>query len=52
MYLFAAIVCIVETFVNWNVDRGNSYIFMVFGALFVFMYYFKKVQRNKMNKNS
>ena len=52
MYLFIAIVCVVETYVNWSVAREKSYIFMVFAAFFIFMYYFKKVQRNKMNKNS
>ena len=52
MYLFIAIVCVVETVVNWNMAREKSYIFMVFAAFFIFMYYFKKVQRNKMNKNS
>lgn len=52
MYLFIAIVCVVETVVNWNVARDKSYIFMVFAAFFIFMYYFKKVQRHKMDRNS
>jgi len=52
MYLFIAIVCVFETVANWNEAREQSYIFMVFAAFFIFMYYFKKVQRGKMDKNS
>lgn len=52
LYLFIAIVCVVETVANWKESREQSYIFMVFAVFFIFMYYFKKVQRNKMDKNS
>lgn len=51
-YLLVAIVFIVETFLNWNDDRSKAYLMLLFSVLAVFMYFFKKRFRNRIeNKN-
>lgn len=50
-YLIIAIVFLVETFVNWNEDRNRAYMMLLFSVLAVFMYFFRKRFRKKMNNN-
>jgi len=51
-YLLVAIVFIVETVLNWNDNRERAYMFLIFSALAVFMYFFKKRFRKKLeNRN-
>lgn len=49
-YLVIAIVFIVETFLKWNSDRNKAYIFLAFGIMAIFMYFFRKKYRKKFQK--
>jgi len=46
-YLVIAIIFIVETFLRWNSDRPKAYIFLFFGLLAIFMYFFRKKFRKR-----
>lgn len=46
-YLIIAIVFIVETFINWNVNRERAYMLLLFSILAIFMYFFRKRFRKK-----
>lgn len=48
-YLIIGIVFLVETFVNWNEDRNRAYLMLLFSVLAVFMYFFRKRFRKKMD---
>ena len=51
-YLIIAIVFVVETVLNWNSDREKAYMLLFFSVLAIFMYFFRKRFRNKVeNKN-
>ena len=53
-YLLIAIVFVVEGVIRWNTDRERAYLFLVFSAVAIFMYFFKKRFRKKFearNKN-
>jgi len=47
-YIFFAILFSYEAIVNWNVDRNKSYISLLFVALAVFMFFFRKRFRKKI----
>jgi positive regulator of sigma E activity len=46
-YLVIAIIFIVETVLNWNLNRQKSYIYLAFSVLAIFMYFFRKKYRKK-----
>jgi hypothetical protein len=51
-YLIIAIVFFVETFLNWNEKRESAYMMLLFAFLAIFMYFFRRRFRKKMeNKN-
>ncbi len=51
-YLFIALVFIVETVLNWNSNRERAYLLMLFSIVAVFMYFFKKRFRKRVeNRN-
>lgn len=51
-YLVIAVVLLVETVLNWNINREGAYMFLVFAIAAVFMYFFKKRFRTKFeNRN-
>jgi hypothetical protein len=50
-YLIVAIVFLVETYLNWSEDRSRAYLFLLFSALAMFMYFFRKRFRKKMQNN-
>ncbi len=51
-YLIIAIVFIVETVLNWNTNREKAYLLLVFSALAIFMYFFRKRFRKRVaNRN-
>ncbi|WP_412986479.1 hypothetical protein [Pontimicrobium sp. IMCC45349] len=41
-YVFFAVLFIYDAISNWNVDRNRSYVSLVFAALAVFMFFFRK----------
>lgn len=47
-YVFIAAVLIVETVLNWNSNRERSYLFLLFSAVAIFMYFFKKRFRKRI----
>ncbi|MBI9040464.1 hypothetical protein [Lutibacter sp.] len=53
-YLIIAIVFIVETVLSWNADREKAYLMLLFAVVAIFMYFFKRRFRNRIqnrNKN-
>jgi hypothetical protein len=51
-YLIIAVFLMVETFLNWNSQPQKAYLYLAFSLLAVFMYFFKKKFRKKMNNRS
>lgn len=51
-YLVIAVVFIVETVLNWNTDRQRAYLLLLFAVVAVFMYFFRKRFRSRIeNRN-
>ena len=50
-YLLIAVVLIIETFLNWKTNPQKAYIFLAFAALAVFMYFFRKKFRKKIENS-
>lgn len=51
-YLIIAIFLMVETVLNWNPQPQKAYIYLAFSLLAIFMYFFKKNFRKKMNNRN
>jgi len=51
-YLIIAIVFIVETILNWNTDRERAYLMLLFSIVAIFMYFFRKRFRKKMERRN
>lgn len=51
-YLIIAIVFIVETVLNWNLERERAYLFLLFAVLAIFMYFFRKRFRSRLEKRN
>lgn len=49
-YLIVAVVFIVEAFLNWTEKRESAYMMLLFSVLAIFMYFFRKRFRKKMEK--
>ncbi len=47
-YILFAILFLYEAVINWNGDRNKSYISLLFVALAVFMFFFRKRFRKKI----
>lgn len=50
-YLLIAIFMLVETILNWTSNRQKSYLFLAFSVAAIFMYFFKKKFRIKIENN-
>ena len=48
-YLIIAVFLMVETFLNWQSEPQKAYIYLAFSLLALFMYFFKKNFRKRMN---
>lgn len=48
-YLIIAVLFLVEAVSSWNEDRMSSFLMLLFAVLAVFMYFFRKRFRNKMD---
>ena len=48
-YLIIAVVFLVEVVSEWNEDRNSAYLMLFFSVLAVFMYFFRKRFRKKMD---
>ena len=51
-YLIIAIIFIVETILKWNEDREKAYLFLVFAVVAVFMYFFRKRFRSRLEQRN
>lgn len=51
-YLLVAIVFAVETVISWNEDPERAYLMMAFSILAVFMYFFKRRFRKKLESRN
>jgi len=50
-YLIIAVVFITETILRWNSEPNKAYIFLAFGLLAIFMYFFRKKYRKRFEKH-
>ncbi|MGB5320642.1 hypothetical protein [Lutimonas sp.] len=50
-YLIIAVVFIIETILRWNSEPNKAYIFLAFGLLAIFMYFFRKKYRKRFEKH-
>ena len=46
-YLFFLVLFLYDAISNWNTDRGRSYMSLLFAALALFMYFFRKKYRKR-----
>jgi hypothetical protein len=46
-YLFFVVLFLYDAISNWNTDRNRSYISLLFAALALFMYFFRKKYRKR-----
>lgn len=51
-YLVVAAVFLVETVLNWNTNRSKSYLLLIFAGLAIFMYFFRKRFRTRIEKRN
>lgn len=51
-YIVMAILSIYMVVTNWESDRGQSYLFAVFGVLAIFMFFFKRRFRKNLEKRN
>ncbi|MCF6297948.1 MAG: hypothetical protein L3J08_08205 [Flavobacteriaceae bacterium] len=50
-YLLLAIFLLVEAFRSWSLNPQKSYLYLAFSAAAVFMYFFKKKFRKKIENH-
>jgi len=51
-YLIIAIFLMVETFLNWNTEPQKAYLYLAFSLLAIFMFFFKKNFRKRIDKRN
>jgi FtsH-binding integral membrane protein len=51
-YLMVAFICLVETFMKWNVDRDRAYFFLIFGIGITLVFFFKRHFRKKVQERN
>jgi hypothetical protein len=49
MYLVVAAISLFEVFAQWPEHKTRSAVFALFAVLGIFMYFFRRAQRRKMN---
>ncbi|MFT6064480.1 MAG: hypothetical protein ACJAYY_001640 [Paraglaciecola sp.] len=47
-----AFICLVETFTKWNINRERAYFFLAFSILIIFVFFFKRHFRKKVEKRN
>jgi len=50
-YLVISIFFLVETVLTWKIDPQKAYIFLAFSVLAIFMYFFRKKFRKRLEDN-
>ena len=51
-YLIIAVFLMVETFLNWKTEPQKAYLYLAFTLLAIYMYFFKKNFRKRMNNRN
>ena len=51
-YLMIAFICLIETFVKWNIDRERAYFFLGFAIFITLVFFFKRHFRKKVEKRN
>jgi TATA-binding protein-associated factor Taf7 len=51
-YFVIAIVFLYEAYINWSIDQSQSYLYLLFSAMAIFMYFFRRRFRKKMENNN
>ncbi|MBL7473001.1 hypothetical protein [Robertkochia sediminum] len=51
-YLVIAVVSAYEVFAQWNVDRNRAYLFILFAVVSVFMFFFRRKFRKKLEERN
>ncbi|EAR13165.1 hypothetical protein PI23P_01687 [Polaribacter irgensii 23-P] len=51
-YLVVGFICLVEGVVRWSEERSRAYLFLGFAALTIFMFFFKRHFRKKVEKRN
>ncbi|MBL4887192.1 MAG: hypothetical protein JKZ03_01760 [Flavobacteriaceae bacterium] len=49
-YLFIAIVFLYEAYEKWDVNRNKAYLFIFFVVVAIFMFFFKRKFRKKLEQ--
>lgn len=49
-YLVMFVLSAIAVITNWNSDRNRAYLFLFFGVVAIFMYFFKRNFRKKIEK--
>jgi len=50
-YLFFLVLFLYDAISNWNTDRNRSYMSLLFAALAIFMFFFRKKYRKRFQDN-
>lgn len=51
-YLIIAVFLMIETFLNWQSQPQKAYLYLAFALLAIFMYFFKKNFRKRMDNRN
>ncbi len=51
-YLFIAAFFLFETFRIWNIERNRAYLFLFFVVIAIFMFFFKRRFRRKLENDN
>ena len=51
-YLIVALVCIVEAFDKWNIERQKAYLFLGASIFIILVFFFKRHFRKKIEKRN
>lgn len=49
-YLVIGVISILEVIKNWETNRNRAYLFLVFGLVSVFMFFFRRHYRQKFEQ--
>ncbi|WP_435415849.1 hypothetical protein [Polaribacter aestuariivivens] len=51
-YLMVAFICLIETYMQWNLNRDRAYLFLGFAIFIILVFFFKRHFRKKVEKRN
>ncbi|QTD37111.1 hypothetical protein JL193_13445 [Polaribacter batillariae] len=51
-YLMVAFICLVETYMQWNINRDRAYLFLGFAIFIILVFFFKRHFRKKVERRN